>query len=56
MTLTEEIDALAEEVRAKWLLVDVGLPVEGFMKMVAADSTLTWEAFRLIARRIDAGE
>jgi hypothetical protein len=27
VTLTEEIDALAEEMRAKWLLVDYGLPL-----------------------------
>jgi hypothetical protein len=56
MTLTEEIDALAEDVRAKWLLVDYGLPLDVFMKMVAAESTRTWEALRLIARRVDAGE
>ncbi|MEC5148869.1 hypothetical protein [Cryobacterium sp. GrIS_2_6] len=56
MTLTEEIDALAEEMRAKWLLVDYGLPIDVFMKMVAAESTRTWEALRLIASRVDAGE
>ena len=53
MSLSEQIETLANDVRAKWLLIDSDLRVDVFMKMVAADNSHTWEALRLIAKHID---
>jgi len=53
MSLSEEIDTLASDVRAKWLLVDHDLPVDVFMKMVASDNAQIWGALRLIAKHVE---
>ncbi|MEA9984282.1 hypothetical protein [Subtercola sp. RTI3] len=54
MSLTEEIDNLSNEVQAKWLLIDHELPIDVFMKMVAAEHNHMWQALRLIAQHVDA--